>query len=162
MDIESFKEVKPLSGFLSASVFENEFIGLKPTLFFGISIPLETFKFQNEKVDTTVELDFIHLPVRNDWKELIGNSYSFPINPENGYIDGSVYLGHAHNPADTSKVSFIENRGVLKCALEITFDFTFEGPSFLGKPSVKWEIELRYDEDQISNAIKEIQAIQSA
>ena len=55
----------------------------------------------------------------------------FPINPEAGYIDGSVYLFDVHNMIYTTEISFgtIQNQQIsLKTTLQI--DFAYEGTGF--------------------------------
>jgi len=58
--------------FTDCRVFENRKIGIPPTLFFDIEIPLEPFQYNGETEETIVRLDFIefdvatgeHFPVR--------------------------------------------------------------------------------------------------
>ncbi len=56
-------------------------------------------------IRTSVDLELIHLPAET-LDGLAGSSFTFPVNPEPGYIDGSIYLGAAHNPVDVTKIKF--------------------------------------------------------
>ena len=156
MDITTFEQVTPAQGSLSARVFENENIGLEPTLFFDIQIPLQPFQFKGEEVDTSVALYFIRIPVEHDWREIAGQTYDFPVNPADGYIDGSVYLDHAHNPADATRLAFGQlETGQISCKVRITFEFTYEGPEELGTPTVEWDVRLSLDEEQLDRIMAE-------
>lgn len=156
MDIATFEEVVPRLGTLSARVFENENIGLEPTLFFDIEIPLQPFQFKGEEVSTSVCLQFIQIPVKNDWREIAGQTYPFPVNPEDGYIDGSIYLDNAHNPADAARLTFGQlEAGQISCKILTTFDFTYEGPEELGTPTVEWDIRLALNEEQLDRVMTE-------
>jgi hypothetical protein len=161
MNITSFDQVSPVDGFLTARVFENEHIGLKPTLFFDIHLPLRPFEFDGEEVSTSVELQFIQLPVGPDWRSIADQSYEFPVNPEEGCIDGSVYLAGAHNPADVTRLTFgaIEP-GRISCTLEVTFDFAYEGPAELGAPTLTWDVQLAVDEQDLDSALAQAQELQ--
>src|SRR4030088_2885308 len=100
-------DLVPTSGRMTARVFENTFTRLPPTLFFDIEIFLKPFEFEEdvevEIVNTSVRLDFIKFQVP-DWRDLAGQEFHFPKNPQSGYIDGSIYLGGAHNPADATRI----------------------------------------------------------
>ena len=150
MDITGFDEVVPTEGTLTARIFENSHLGIEPTLVFDIDIPLEPFQFQGQQVSTSVRLDFIRLPVVDDWREIAGQVYEFPINPVEGYIDGSGYLDNVHNTADVTRLTFgpIES-GRISCSLKVTFDFTYEGPEELGVLGLEWDIHLTFDEQKL-------------
>ncbi|MEU0497155.1 hypothetical protein [Mycobacterium sp. NPDC006124] len=79
-----------------------------------------------EIVHTRLRLDFISLPAAH-LAELGGRSFAFPVNPEDGYIDGSIYLGQAHNPVDVTEIDFgsILEAGIT-ARLCASFDFTQE------------------------------------
>lgn len=158
MDITTFEQVIPSQGSLSARIFENENIGLAPTLFFDIEIPLQPFQFNGEQVSTSASLQFIRIPVDGDWRKIAGQTYDFPVNPEDGYIDGSVYLDHAHNPADATQLAFGELKaGQISCRVRITFLFTYEGPEELGTPTVEWDVRLALDEERLDRVMAEAQ-----
>ena len=156
INITSLDEVVPAEGALTARIFENENIGLDPTLFFDILIPLQPFQFKGEDVSTSVSLEFIQLSIVADWREIAGQSYDFPVDPEEGCIDGSLYLEDAHNPADATRIAFgtIES-GRISCRVEITFDFTCEGPEELGTPTLLWDVQLAIDEGELDRVLAE-------
>lgn len=147
---------KPRQGTLDAHLFDNPHIGLPLTLFYRIEIPLEPFAFDGETQQTSVRTDFIRFPV-SSWRQLAHREFRFPVNPEEGYIDGSIYLGHAHNPADVTRIAFGDLRkNVLPATLDITFDFTFEGgASELGVFSVSWPVELECNPSALDALMKE-------
>ncbi|HEX4960354.1 MAG TPA: hypothetical protein VF173_05920 [Thermoanaerobaculia bacterium] len=148
--------LKPRRSSLDAHLFDNPHIGLPLTLFYRIEIPLEPFTFQGETQETSVRMDFIRLPVQS-WRQLPGREFRFPVNPEDGYIDGSICLGRAHNPADTTRIAFGELRGnVFTVTFDITFDFTFEGgASELGVFSVSWPVQVDCDPSALDVLVRE-------
>ena len=138
-------EFRPGIGSLTARLHENEYVGLPLSLFFDIVIPVEPFEYDGETVNTSFALDSIELPVL-DWRNLSGREFRFPINPEPGYIDGSIYLGHVHNPADVTMIRFEHPRGNLwGVAFDVLIDFTFEGPDELGKVFQSCQTDLTFD-----------------
>jgi hypothetical protein len=58
-----------------------------------------------EVIRTSIELEFIRMPA-STVEGLVGVTFSFPTNPEPGYIDGSVYLAAKHNPVDVTLLRF--------------------------------------------------------
>ena len=77
-------------------------------------------------IETAIRLDFISLPA-TDLAGLTGRRFDFPVNPHDGYIDGSVYLGGAHNPVDVTRIEFGSASGDhIEAVLYATFDFTQE------------------------------------
>jgi hypothetical protein len=56
-------------------------------------------------IRTALQLDSITLPV-DSVTQLPGTEYHFPVNPGQGYIDGSVYLAAKHHPIDVVRLSF--------------------------------------------------------
>ncbi|WP_299623405.1 hypothetical protein [Pelagibius sp.] len=146
----------PTGGVLACRIFANPHIGLVPTLFFDIAIELSPFEFDGILEKTSVRLDFIRFEVRS-LDELSGKRFVFPTNPEDGYIDGSIYLGHAHNPADATEIAFGPlGKASVETTLKIQFDFTYEGVSeALGKPSVLWRVPLRFDRAGIDKVFAE-------
>lgn len=151
MEIELFPE----AGELRSTVFENEHAGISRSVFFNIVIPITPFDFEGQRVETSVRLDLIDFGV-TDWRLLNDKSFVFPVNPEEGYIDGSMYLGHAHNPADVTRIAFGRFReSSVVVDFDITFDFTYEGPSRLGKPSFTWCIVLNFDPNSLDAKLRE-------
>ncbi len=93
----------------------------------SIEILISPFLWEQEIVDTSIRLDGIELP-SNMLKDLAGKSFEFPLNPDEGYIDGSIYLGGAHHPVDVSSLSFNRSRdGHLTLVVKGVYVFEFEG-----------------------------------
>ncbi len=92
-----------------------------------IEIPLAPFQLDDLEVSTAIVLGGIELPTV-ELEELAGRRFSFPVNPEDGYIDGSVYIEHAHHPVDVTSIEFgnIAPRG-LEAKLQMQFVFQHEG-----------------------------------
>ena len=147
--------LRPRQGTLKAHVFKNPNVGIRPTLFFKAEIPLAPFEYDGEMERTSVRLDFIKFRVR-DWRDLSGKNFTFPINPEPGYIDGSLYLGGAHNPADVTRIECYKFEGdLLEVEIDVRFDFTVEGPEGLGVVAVSWPTELAIDPVELDAAFAE-------
>lgn len=107
----------------------------------AIDVPV-TLQFEGERVETAIRLDAI--PVEGG---PAGRTLAFPVNPEDGYIDGSLYLADAHNPVDVTRIDFGEEREeVLAATLHGTIDFTFEGPEELGVRPFVLDVALRWDD----------------
>jgi hypothetical protein len=101
---------------------------------FSIEIALEPFELEGEEVETSIRLDAIELDVEHA-RELEGRTFAFPTNPEEGYVDGSVYLGGAHNPVDVHEIRFGRLRGrTIDAAFRVTLDFEYEGVGFATTP----------------------------
>lgn len=137
----------PRAGRMVARVLENPHLGLEPTPFFDVEIPLEPFELDGQRQEASVRLDFIRLPV-SDWRDLEGREYRFPVNPEEGYIDGSVLLRGVHHPADATRIRFgrIEGR-TISAELEIAFELQLGAPAEPRRGQVCWTIPLAVDED---------------
>ena len=148
-------EMVPQPGTLTAHVFENEHIDLPPTLFFCVEIPVEPFELDGELQQTSARLDFIRFGVRG-WRDLAGREFEFPRNPGEGYIDGSLYLGDVHNPAEVTRIRFGHFRDSnITATFDIAIDFTFEGPEKLGVVGATWEVELSFDPAVLDSAVQE-------
>jgi hypothetical protein len=149
---------RPQIGSLRARLFENSHLGIPLSLWFDIEIPIEPFEFEGRDCQTSARLDFIEIAVA-DWRELWGCRFNFPVNPERGYIDGSILLGNAHNPADVTVIRFGHPSGeVVPVALEIRVDFTAEGPAELGKADLDWHTDLTFREAELDTAFAEARA----
>lgn len=138
----------PKQGTMMSRLFAKANDGTVRRLYFDITIPLEPFQFEGELQETSVRLNFIDFKLR-DWHELEQNAFRFPRNPDSGYIDGSVYVCGVHAPADATQIQFGKFNGVvLPTVIDLEFDFTYEGPRELGKPSVTWTIDLEINPDE--------------
>jgi len=146
---------QPRRGSLDAHLFENRPIGSPPTLFYRIEIPVEPFIFDRKTQRTSVRMDFIEFPCLRG-----GNcGPRVPISRESGgrVYRRSIYLGHAHNTADTTRIAFGDlNANILTASFDITFDFTLEdGTSEVGVFSISWQIELECDPLSLDALVKE-------
>jgi hypothetical protein len=93
----------------------------------SIEILLKPFLWKDTLVDTSIRLDGIDLPSLH-LSELAGKQFNFPLNPEDGAIDGSIYLDNAHHPVDVSSLSFIRSRDEgLNVVIKGVYVFEFEG-----------------------------------
>jgi len=105
----------------------------------SIAVPIEPFSADDEYttewhagaegpyvVSTQIRLDFIEVPAE-DLSGLANRAFQFPINPADGYIDGSIYLCGSHNPVDVTAIEF-GPAGVhsISATFVATFDFQFE------------------------------------
>lgn len=71
----------------------------------SLTVVLAPFTFQGERVVTAIRLDAIAgLPM--PLERAAGRCFSFPVNPETGYIDGSMYVGARHWPVDIHGLRF--------------------------------------------------------
>ena len=140
---------KPLPGRLTSHVFDNEFLNIPPMLVYDIELPLEPFDYKGQATRTEVRLDRIRFGV-TAWRELAGREFRFAVNPTPGYIDGSVYVGGAHNPADVTRIKFGPLLGnKLTAEIDIRFDFEYEGVDGLGTPSATWQVVLELDTEAL-------------
>lgn len=95
---------------------------------FSIELPILPFIFEEEEVVTSIRLDRVDFKTAN-LNRLSGKTFEFPINPEPGYIDGTVYLGSIHNSVNVTKISFskiIPYKKMLLASVEFEADFIFE------------------------------------
>jgi hypothetical protein len=93
---------------------------------YHIIIPISKFIFENQIIDTSIHLTQVKLP--NDLSKCIGKTIVFPINPNQGYIEGSIYLSERHNPVNVSEINFISfEKNKLNVEISMFFDFEFEG-----------------------------------
>ena len=139
-------------GNMRAHLFHNPTIGLAPTLFYDIKIPLEPFdsglEWEEQPVNTEFQLDFLVFPVK-DWREFDGKSYNDMSEDD---ADASVYLGNAHNPVYIKNISFeylAQNRFRLDCTL--LCDFTFE--TVADDETVKLSAEINFENLMIRRSI---------
>lgn len=80
-----------------------------------------------EIIATAVDGEFIDLP-GDDLAALADRTFDFPVNPHDGYIDASVYLGGGHNPVDITRIEFGAARVQhIDAVLHAAFDFSQEG-----------------------------------
>ncbi|MBF5006459.1 hypothetical protein [Diaphorobacter caeni] len=75
----------------------------------SLYVMLTPFLHAGELIDTAIRLDGIELPSVM-LAPLAGKSFDFPVNPDDGYIDGSVYLANAHQTVDVTRLEFHRSR----------------------------------------------------
>ncbi len=93
----------------------------------SIEIPLEPFALDDMEVATTIRLDCVLLPTIN-LSQLSGQEITYPVNPADDAIDGSIYIEHAHHPFDVTKLSFGTLKGGrLPVEIQAKILFEFEG-----------------------------------
>jgi hypothetical protein len=103
---------------------------------YHIIIPISKFLFENNITDTSIHLTQVTLP--DDLSNCIGKTVVFPINPNQGYIDGSIYLAERHNPVDVSEIKFISiEKNKLTAEINMFFDFEFEGTGIKNETIIK-------------------------
>jgi hypothetical protein len=111
----------------------------------SIEIHVEPFRLDKERVETSVRLDRIKLP--DDLQAITNKSFKFPVNPTKGYIDGSIYLRHAHNPVDVTEIRFgklLKKGRAIEARFKMAFDFGYEGSGFENENAV-WNVELQIE-----------------
>jgi hypothetical protein len=152
--------LKLKEGVLNAKIFENSFLGIPKTLFFNIEIPLQPIdltEITEDLIDrnfkTIISLGNIKFVIKS-LKSLENKTFNFPINPEIGFIDGSVYLFDVHNIVDVKSITFgeFENQKIpFKTTLRI--DLELEGTGFASTKYVDFETELSLGELSIPSYI---------
>ncbi|SGZ09866.1 hypothetical protein [Moritella viscosa] len=97
----------------------------------NVSLEIELVPFElkiddySESVKTSIRLEGIKIPIASS--ELEGREFLFPTNPEEGYIDGSVYFFAAHSPVDVTKITFGKaESGKLLATIESEWVLEFE------------------------------------
>ena len=99
----------------------------------SIEILMHPFLWNQAIVDSSIRLDGIDLP-SNMLRDLAGKSFEFPIDFDEGSIDGSIYLDNAHHPVNVTSLSFSKSRdGQLTLIVKGVYVFDFEGLDGLGK-----------------------------
>lgn len=97
--------------------------------FFTIFLPITKFVLDDEIIETSLRLDGIQLT--ESLSSCIGKTIKFPINPVEGYIDGSIYLRNSHNPVDVTEIKFLkQDNKKLILEMKMNFDFEYESIGF--------------------------------
>lgn len=117
MDLFPIQKFKPLHAKISGV---NGDVSIE--IFFKLfELNLEDY---SEVFDSSIRLDGIDIPIGPN--ELQNKSYGFPVNPEDGYIDGSIYFFSSHNPVDVTQLEFgkiAENKLPIKLCTEWVLEF---------------------------------------
>lgn len=88
----------------------------------SIHIPVTPFLYQKDVIET--ELTALNITVPHTIEEIDGKFFHFPVKHNKGYIDGSIYFDHAHNPVDIPTITFgkyNEEDNTLPAVLDCTF-----------------------------------------
>ena len=143
----------PRPGLLTARFFSAGEINSGPGLYFTIEVPIEPFQFEDKPLETRLRLDFIRLPLV-ERRQLGGLEVAFPVNPAEDAVDGSIYLGHAHNPVDLTRVAFGPlGAGRISATLELGFIFSFESTTGLDDYEMALRVDLVFDPLNIDTAL---------
>lgn len=115
--------IVPKYGKINGLIFENDYVKIPMTLFYTIEVELEDLKIDDEVIGTSLILDSIIFEI-NDLKELENKSFDFPMYPETGYIDASVYIFWTHHPVSVSKITFgkIDN-GYIAVSIDYNIEY---------------------------------------
>ncbi|WP_048506415.1 hypothetical protein [Chryseobacterium angstadtii] len=114
----------------SAEIKNSNWDGSDGEKYFQIKILLRDFRFEKQNTKTSIVLDFIPSKKINI-HELENKTFEFPINPDPGYIDGSIYLSHSHNPVDVKKITFGKITGnVIETSIYYDIIFEFENTGY--------------------------------
>lgn len=109
--------------------FKQGTITMEDENFYEIEIEVEKFVLEGNIVDTFLCLSGIALP--HGLECYIGKSMNFPLNPDEGYIDGSIYMMHVHNPVDVREISFVKlEKGYLTAEIAAEFLFEYEDTNY--------------------------------
>lgn len=98
-----------------------------------------------EVVSTEILLNFIQLPATEPGG-LRGLTFTFPERPEDGYIDGSVYLIAAHSPVHVRRIDFgrlVQDQ--LAATLHVYFDFAAAGGIDIHNRSATLDTALHFE-----------------
>lgn len=122
-------------------------MGTHPFEGYFIRVPLEPFQFFGDTVSTSVRLDRVSLPT-SDLAKLSGQTQTFPLNPEDGYIDGSIYVGNGHHPLDVQQITFGKaDKKSINAVIDCAIDFEFEGLEDFEKTAWKFEVILGWTDE---------------
>lgn len=93
----------------------------------SISVGLAPFQFDTETHETSLRCDQVELNL-DDFPALAGKTFEFPLNPEPGYIDGSLYLFGVHVVFLTKSLSFGQiGEETIPLRIEGTLEFSSSG-----------------------------------
>jgi hypothetical protein len=92
----------------------------------SLSIEMSPFTIDKKDVEATLEFD-LGIEVTSP-TNLAKHHYDFPSNPEEGYVESSIYIWSVHNPIDLHSITFAQIDGqYITSTMEMTFVFEFEG-----------------------------------
>ena len=147
------KLLVPSNGRIETLLFKNAFLGIPETLFYQIQVNFHPLIFKDETITPSAFLDSIKLNI-NQLTNLEGAIFEFPINPEQGCIDGSIYLFDVHNPFDVKRIKFatFENN-TIKATLHYNVDFEYENTGYQNITDAELTVNLQLGELSIDPEI---------
>lgn len=149
----SIELLHPKASTLNAIILKNDFLKIPETLLYSIQINLEEFILSASPINTSIILSRILLNIVS-LKELENKEYNFPINPVDGYVDGSIYLFEAHNPFDVKKIKFSKiKNGMIDATLYYDIDFEYENTGYAKMQDGKLQVFLSLGELSIDTDI---------
>ncbi len=95
----------------------------------------------NELVETCIDINGVYLENGDcNYEALEGAEFIFPVNPECGYLDVSIYLCDAHNPIDITRITFGKIvDGKIKATIKSLWMMEFERTGF---ENFKYDFEI--------------------
>jgi len=93
-------DLKPIEASMESYLFNGG-----QSHFINIYIKLAPLEFNGEIENTELRLEMIDVPF-SSFSDLENSTYDFPVNPTNGFIDGSIYLSGQHIPVDVTHIEF--------------------------------------------------------
>jgi hypothetical protein len=104
-DKQSFlvSEIATLSGTIVNNTVTKEGAYLE----YSSHIKLKPFYLGSLEDYSSIGFDSLKLPVKS-FKEIENSSFTFPINPEKGYLDSSIYISNEHRWFDITEIQFGE------------------------------------------------------
>jgi hypothetical protein len=107
----------------------------------------------NKNYQTSFQLDWIKLYIHS-LQDLENKTFTFPISPAEGYIDGSIYLFDVHNMIDTTSITFGKfNNQKIPIKTVLRMDFEMEGTGYATTKYLDFETELNLGELSIPTNI---------
>lgn len=156
----------PDAGSLTARIVENPGRADACRLVYDIAIPVSCVIDLPPELDdasqrrTVVLLDFIRVGLV-DWRDLPGRSFEFPINPVEGYVDGSVYFNATHQYADLTHLTFGKLTGTsMQATVRIVFQFYPDTamPDLPETMTIVWDVDLSVDCNALDQVLVQARA----
>ena len=124
-------KLKPIKPVMTGLLFENIRAHRPRFIYHTIDINLEDFEYESHQISSRICLDLIAFKIRN-YNELENQSFTFPVNPKHGYIDGFIEIFGKMLYLDVTQIRFgTLNDNVIPT--EITYQIQFE----IGKTGFK-------------------------
>ena len=94
---------------------------------YAIDIKMQEFVYEGEEINPILSIENAPFSAQSI-EELVGQTFSFPPNPEDGYLETSIYLWSVHNPIDVLNVHFgASESGGIEASFAMNFAFEYEG-----------------------------------